>query len=143
MVTVRVAGEVTVPVACRVPPLKIIVFVELPSPSASVSSMASVPAVIVVVPVLVFVAVNVKVPVPDFVRAPLLLITPAMLAELPFVFIVPVPVIVTVRVDGEVIVPAASKVPPLKIKVLVALPSPKASVSSALRDPAEIVVVPE
>ena len=54
----------------------------------------------------------------------------------------PVLVNVTNRVLSEVIVPAACNVPPVNIKVLVELPSPKAAVLLAFKIPAAIVVVP-
>ena len=44
---------------------------------------------------------------------------------------------------GEVIVPPACNVPPVNISVLVALPSPRALVSSAFNMPTLIVVAPE
>jgi hypothetical protein len=49
-VTLRVLGEVIVPPACSVPPVKMSVFVALPSPSAALVFAFSVPAAIVVVP---------------------------------------------------------------------------------------------
>jgi hypothetical protein len=70
------------------------------------------------------------------------LITPAIETPLPFVSIVPVDESVTVRVDGDVIVPPACSVPPEKISVFVALPSPIAGLAFAFNVPAEIVVLP-
>ena len=142
-VTVRVDGEVIVPAACNVPPLKISVFVALPLPNAEVEFAFNVPAEIVVAPVYVFVPVNVNVPAPLFVNAPEPLITPAIETGLPFVSIVPAEERVTARVDGEVIVPPACNVPPLKISVFVALPSPMAALELAFTVPVEIVVAPE
>ena len=85
---------------------------------------------------------KVNVPAPLLVNPPAPLITPAMLTLWLLVSIRPVLVSVTVRVLGEVIVPAACKVPPVKISVFVALPSPNAAVAFAFRIPAPIVVAP-
>ena len=49
-VSARVAGEVIAAAACSIPPLKISVFVALPSPSAELPLALSVPALSVVVP---------------------------------------------------------------------------------------------
>ena len=68
---------------------------------------------------------------------------PAMPIVWPLLSIIAVFVRVTVRVAGEEIVPPACSVPPVKISVLVALPSPSASVALALRVPTLIVVGPE
>ena len=65
-----------------------------------------------------------------------------MLTLLPLVSMTPVLVNVTVRVAPEVMVPAACRVPPANIKVLVALPSPIAALALALSVPAAIVVAP-
>jgi hypothetical protein len=65
-----------------------------------------------------------------------------MLTLLPLVSIMPVLVSVTPRVLGEVIVPPACSVPPAKISVFVALPSPSAALALAFSVPAAIVVVP-
>src|SRR5438874_815807 len=95
----------------------------------------SVPLLIVVVPVYVFDPDNVSVPAPVFVRPPAPLITPATETGLPLESIVPVAESVTERVDGDVIVPAACSVPPLKISVFVALPSPIAPLEFAFSVP--------
>jgi hypothetical protein len=76
------------------------------------------------------------------VRPELPPITPAMLTLLPLVSIRPVLVSVTPRVPGEVIVPPACSVPPVKISVFVALPLPSAELEFAFSVPAAIVVVP-
>ena len=55
---------------------------------------------------------------------------------------VPAPDIVTLRVAGEVIVPPACSVPPLKISVLFAVPLPSAALEFAFSVPAAIVVAP-
>ena len=89
------------------------------------------------------VALKVNVPTPPLVRPPVPLITPAILTLLPLVSISAVLVNVTKRALGEVIVPPACSVPPVKINVLVALPSPIAAVDGAFNIPALIVVVPE
>ena len=68
--------------------------------------------------------------------------TPAILTEKLLVLISPVLVRVTVRAAGEVIAAPACNVPPVKIRVLVALPLPRAVVEFAFRVPALIVVVP-
>jgi hypothetical protein len=91
----------------------------------------------------VFVPVSVSVPLPLFVNPLEPLITPAIETALPFVSIVPAAVSETVRVEGEVIVPPACSVPPLKISVFVALSSPSAALAFAFTVPAEIVVLPE
>ena len=139
-VTVRVEGEVIVPPACSVPPLKISVFVALPSPSADVEFAFSVPCEIVVLPVYVFVPLNVSVPAPLFVSPFEPLITPAIETELPFVSIVPADERLTVRVDGELIVPPACNVPPEKTSELFA--SPSADEEFTFNVPAEMVVLP-
>ena len=139
-VTVRVDGEVIVPPACNVPPLKISVFVALPLPSAELELAFNVPAETVVEPVYVFVPVSVSVPPPLLVSPFAPLITPAIETGLPFVSIVPAEESVTVRVDGEVIVPPACNVPPEKTSVLFA--SPSADEELAFSVPAEIVVLP-
>jgi hypothetical protein len=140
--TVRVDGDVIVPPACSVPPLKISVFVALPSPMAALAVAFSVPAETVVLPLYVFVPVRVSVPVPLFVSEPEPLITPAIETPFPFVSIVPVEERVTDRVDGDVIVPPACSVPPENTKLFVALPSPIAALEFAFTVPAEIVVAP-
>ena len=88
-------------------------------------------------------AARLRVPRPLLVRPPAPLMIPAMLTALPLVSISPVLVRVTRRVEGDAMVPPASSVPPVKIRVLLALvPSPKASVELALKVPPPIVVAP-
>ena len=82
-------------------------------------------------------------PAPFLVRPPVPLMDPPKLTALSFVSITPVLVRVTRRVEGEVIDPAACKVPPEKMSVLVALPLPRATLELAFRIPAAMVVVPE
>ena len=65
-----------------------------------------------------------------------------MLMLLLLVSMIPLLVNVTPRVFGEVIVPPACKVPPLKISVLVAVPFPNALVEFAFNVPALMVVAP-
>jgi hypothetical protein len=142
-VTPRVDGDVIVPPACNVPPEKTSVFVALPSPIAALAVAFTVPPEIVVLPLYVFVPVSVSVPVPVLLSPFAPLITPATETLLPFVSISPVEESVTPRVDGDVIVPPACSVPPLKISVFVALPLPMAALAFAFTVPAEIVVEPE
>ena len=86
---------------------------------------------------------SVKVPAPFLVSPPAPPITPAMLTALALLSMIPVEVSVVPRVPGEVIVPPACKVPPVNIRVLVALPSPSAALAFAFRVPAARVVAPE
>ena len=67
---------------------------------------------------------------------------PAMLTALLLVSISPVLVRTTARVEGEVMVLEACSVPPVKTRVLLALPSPKAVVELAFKVPVPIVVAP-
>ena len=102
--------------------------------------MASVPAFTVVTPPKLLVPERVRVPVLFLVRPPAPVMLPAMPTAKLLVSIMPVLVMVTARVDGEVMPPVARRVPPLKMSVLLALPSEPVAV--ALRVPWLIVVEP-
>ena len=81
-------------------------------------------------------------PAPVLVRPPAPLITPAMFTTSPLVLMSAVFVDVTGRVLGELIAPPVCNVPPAKINVLVALPSPIAADVFTFKVPAPIVVAP-
>ena len=103
--------------------------------------MTTLPALTVVVPVKVLALERVKSLAPVFVKAPAPVMLPPMVKALPLVLMVTVPVMVTPRVEGEVKAPSARRVP-LKIRLLVAEPSPRLADEVTTKVPLGRVVGP-
>ena len=104
--------------------------------------MTTLPALTVVVPVKVLALERVKSLAPVFVKAPAPVMLPPMVKALPLVLMVPAPVMVTRRVEGEVKAPSVRRVPPLKIRLLVAEPSPRLADEVTTKVPLGRVVGP-
>ena len=136
----RLCSELPFKVTVPLPSVKVPLLLQFPA-TDKLAGATRVPSEIVRLP-MAEVPLSVRVLAPLLVKPPEPLIAPAMLTALPLVLIVPFPVIVISLSAAEVIAPVACNVPPLKISVFVALPSPRALLELALNVPPAMVVVP-